>query len=67
MIEISKKQMEFIKKHSPTTNFTVTNKQATNASKKKSRYVEETEDVKKLLKQFSEEVEIVKYTYGQID
>jgi len=67
MIEISKKQAEFIKAHSPTTKITITNKQATNSAQKKSRFVEETGTVKKLLKQFSEEVEKVVYTYGKVD
>jgi len=59
--------MEFIRKHSPTTKITITNKQATNSAQKKSRYVEETGVVKKLLKQFSEEVEVVVGTYGEVD
>lgn len=59
--------MEFIKAHSPITKFTVTNKQATNSAKKKSRFVEETGIVKKLIKQYSEEVEKVIYTYGKVD
>jgi len=66
VIQISKGQMEFIKAHSPTTSFTVANKQAT-VGKKKTRFVEETGIVKKLIKQYSEEVEKVVYTYGNVD
>ena len=55
--------MEFIKKHSPDTYFTVCNKQAT-VGTKKTRYVEETEMVINLLKRYSEEVEKVIETYG---
>ena len=55
--------MEFIKKHSPDTRFTITNKQAT-VGKKKTRFVEETEMVIGLLKRYSEEVEKVIETYG---
>ena len=55
--------MEFIKKHSPDTRFTITNKQATRG-KKKNRFVEETEMVLELLKKYSEEVEKVTETYG---
>lgn len=65
MIEISKSQMQFIKTHSPTVRFTVTNRQACKG-RYKTRYVEETDVVRKLLKQFSEEIEIVKVTYGKI-
>ena len=57
--------MEFIKKHSPDTRFTITNKQAT-VGKKKTRFVEETGNVISLLKRYSEEVEIVKETYGKV-
>lgn len=59
--------MEFIKKHSPATNVTVANRQATNSAKRKTRFVEESTAIKKLLKQFSEEVEIVVETYGKVD
>ena len=55
--------MEFIKKQSPDTYFTICNKQAS-VGKKKTRYVEETEMVIGLLKRYSEEVEKVKETYG---
>ena len=65
MQEISKKQMEFIKAHSPTTRFTVTNRQACKG-RYKTRFVESTDIVKKLLKQFSEEVEIIVETYGEV-
>ena len=58
--------MEFIKAHSPTTSFTVTNRQAT-VGKKKTRFVEQTGIVNKLLKQYSEEIEKVVYTYGEVD
>ena len=63
MILITKEQMEFIKKQSPDTRFTITNKQAT-VGKKKTRFVEETEMVIGLLKRYSEEVEKVIETYG---
>ena len=66
MQEVSKAQMDFIKAHSPTTNFTIANRQATNSAQKKTRYVEATDVVLKLLKQFSEEVEKVIYTYGEV-
>lgn len=55
--------MEFIKKHSPTTTFTVTSRQASKG-KKKNRYVEESPLVMGILKRFSEEVEKVVETYG---
>ena len=57
--------MEFIKKQSPDTYFTVCNKQAT-VGTKKTRYVESTDKVIGLLKRYSEEVEIVKETYGKV-
>ena len=57
--------MEFIKKHSPDTRFTITNKQATRG-KKKNRFVESTDKVLELLKRYSEDVEIVKETYGKV-
>lgn len=57
--------MEFIKKQSPDTYFTICNKQASRG-KKKNRYVEETEMVIGLLKRYSEEVEIVRETYGKV-
>ena len=57
--------MEFIKKQSPDTYFTICNKQAS-VGKKKTRYVEETEMVISLLKKYSAEVEIVRETYGKV-
>jgi len=57
--------MEFIKAQSPETYFTICNKQASRG-KKKNRYVEETEMVIGLLKRYSEEVEIVRETYGKV-
>lgn len=57
--------MEFIKAQSPTTSFTVTNKQSS-FGKKKTRYVEETAIVLGLLKKYSEEVQIIKETYGKV-
>ena len=65
MIQITKEQMEFIKKNSPDTRFTITNKQAS-VGKKKTRYVENTEKVIGLLKRYSEEVENVIETYGKV-
>ena len=58
--------MEFIKKNSPNVSTIVTNRQATNSKQKKARFVEESRQAKKLLKQFAEEVEIVTETYGEI-
>ena len=55
--------MEFIKKQSPDTYFTICNKQAS-VGKKKTRYVESTDNVISLLKRYSEEVEKVIETYG---
>lgn len=66
MIQITKEQMEFIKKQSPDTYFTICNKQASNSSKKKTRFVEETGNVISLLKKYSAEVEIVRETYGKV-
>ena len=63
MIQITKEQMEFIKKQSPDTYFTICNKQAS-VGKKKTRYVESTDKVISLLEKYSKEVEIVKETYG---
>ena len=63
MIQITKEQMEFIKKQSPDTYFTICNKQAS-VGKKKTRYVESTDKVISLLKKYSNEVEIVIETYG---
>ena len=63
MIQITKEQMEFIKKQSPDTYFTICNKQAS-VGKKKTRYVESTDKVIGLLEKYSKEVEIVKETYG---
>ena len=55
--------MEFIKKQSPDTYFTICNKQAS-VGKKKTRYVESTDKVISLLEKYSKEVEIVIETYG---
>ena len=63
MIQITKEQMEFIKKQSPDTYFTICNKQAS-VGKKKTRYVESTDKVIGLLKKYSNEVEKVIETYG---
>lgn len=63
MIQITKEQMEFIKTQSPDTYFTICNKQASRG-KKKNRFVESTDKVLELLKRYSEEVEIVRETYG---
>jgi len=66
LISISSKQAEFIRKHSPNSTIVVINKDASK-KEKKSYQVEETGTVKTLLKQFSEEVEKVVYTYGKVD
>ncbi len=66
MIQISSKQAEFIRKHSPTSTIVVINKDASK-KEKKNYQAEETSVVKKLLKQYSEEVEKVIYTYGKVD
>ena len=55
--------MEFIKKQSPDTYFTICNKQAS-VGKKKTRYVESTDKVIGLLEKYSKEVEKVIETYG---
>lgn len=57
--------MEFIKAHSPDTYFTICNKQASRG-KKKNRFVESTDKVLELLKRYSEEIEIVRETYGKV-
>ena len=57
--------MEFIKAQSPETYFTICNKQAS-VGKKKTRFVENTRKVLELLKRYSEEVEIVRETYGKV-
>ena len=66
MNKISNAQSNFIRKNYPKAIIPTTNKYAAN-KKKKQHYVEDRNKITDdLLKRFSEEVEIVVYTYGEV-
>ena len=67
MIQITNSQAKYIRKNFKGVVIPTTNKFSSN-KKKKQHYIEErNKEIDELLKRFSEEVEIVVYTYGDVD
>ena len=67
MIQITNTQAKYIRENCNGVIIPTTNKFSAN-KKKKQHYVEErNKEIDELLKRFSEEVEIVVYTYGDVD
>lgn len=67
MIQITNSQAKYIRKNFKGVVIPTTNKFSSN-KKKKQHYIEErNKTIDELLKRFSEEVEIVVYTYGDVD
>ena len=67
MIQITNTQAKYIRKNFKGVVIPTTNKFSSN-KKKKQHYTEErNKEIDELLKRFSEEVEIVVYTYGDVD
>ncbi len=67
MIQITNTQAKYIRENCNGVVIPTTNKFSAN-KKKKQHYIEErNKEIDELLKKFSEEVEIVVYTYGDVD
>lgn len=67
MIQITNTQAKYIRENCKGVIIPTTNKFSAN-KKKKQHYIEErNKEIEGLLKRFSEEVEVVVFTYGQVD
>lgn len=67
MIPITNTQAKFIRDNYKDVIMPTTNKFSANKNKKQHYIEERNKDIEGLLKRFSEEVEVVVFTYGQVD